>query len=170
MVNKKDVQIAFEPIGYIFAVLLFSILAMFIFRELNIEHLGDILFFIPRSVFIVVGILLIVLFSFTFIYGMHDFNKNSSFPAKHLIVNGMYRYVRHPIYSGISITVMGLGLLYESTGFLFGGILWLILFYTQARNEEKHLTEIFKDTYVHYKTSTPMYFPDFFRLIKDLFE
>ena len=170
MVNKKNVRIAIEPIGYIFGVLLFSMIAVFIFSELHIEHLGDIFFFVPRLLFVVLGILLIIPFSFTFIYGMFDLNKNLASPAKHLIVNGMFRYVRHPIYAGLSFTIMGFGLLYESTGFFVGGILWLILFYTRARNEERHLIEIFKETYIHYRSTTQMFLPDFFRLIEDLFK
>jgi protein-S-isoprenylcysteine O-methyltransferase Ste14 len=169
MVNRKDVQIAFEPIGYIFAVLLFSVILVFIFKELGIENIRLLLPFMPKIIFMIVGIILILLFSFTLVYGMYDLNKNLSFPAKRLIVTGMYKYTRHPIYSGIAFTFIGIGLLYESMGFLFGGILWLFLFYTQAKNEEKHLTDIFKDTYVHYKTATPMFLPNFVRLIESLF-
>ena len=68
-----------------------------------------------------------------------------------LITTGIYRYARHPIYTGVLL--MGLGTaLYKGTMGIF--ILFLALlgfFWFKARQEEKLLTKYFPKEYPAYK-------------------
>ena len=75
-----------------------------------------------------------------------------------LVTSGPYRFVRHPIYSGI--LVAGLG---TATALSW---LWLpvfalagIYFVYSATVEERYLSEEFPDTYPAYKRSTKMLVP-----------
>src|SRR5258708_15517030 len=44
------------------------------------------------------------------------------FPTKHLVVTGIYRYVRNPMYVGVVATVLGQGLLFGNGRLLSYGI------------------------------------------------
>jgi protein-S-isoprenylcysteine O-methyltransferase Ste14 len=58
-----------------------------------------------------------------------------------MVAHGAYRFVRHPIYSGIIIGALGYGLLWASTlGVLYAVILFLF-FDVKSRQEEKWLRE-----------------------------
>jgi protein-S-isoprenylcysteine O-methyltransferase Ste14 len=86
--------------------------------------------------------------------------RNSSEHTDELVVDGLYRWVRHPIYlfslvfiwlmPEMSMNILGLNL--GLTLYLFIGT-WF---------EEKKLEAAFGETYTRYKQKTPMFFP--FRL------
>ncbi len=75
-----------------------------------------------------------------------------------LVTSGPYHLVRHPIYSGILVGVLGtavaLGWLWL-TAVVLGGIYFLY----SATVEERYLTEEFPDAYPEYKRSTKMLIP-----------
>jgi protein-S-isoprenylcysteine O-methyltransferase Ste14 len=75
-----------------------------------------------------------------------------------LVTSGPYRYVRHPIYSGLLAGLLGTALVTN----LFGLVIVAILggyFYYCASVEEKNLTATFPTTYPAYRTSTKMLIP-----------
>ena len=45
------------------------------------------------------------------------------FPTKHLVVSGLYRFVRNPMYVGVILTIFGQGLLLGNIGLLGYGLL-----------------------------------------------
>src|SRR5262245_51862992 len=48
------------------------------------------------------------------------------FPPKHLVVDGLYRYVRNPMYVGVVSAILGQALMFASPGlFIYGAALWL---------------------------------------------
>lgn len=75
-----------------------------------------------------------------------------------LIQNGLYKYIRHPIYSGIILAALGFGVFRGSLWQIFVGILLWILFYFKSRYEEQLLTVRF-DEYVNYRRHTSRFFP-----------
>ncbi|MCX6089198.1 MAG: isoprenylcysteine carboxylmethyltransferase family protein [Candidatus Atribacteria bacterium] len=87
--------------------------------------------------------------------------------SEQLIIQGIYRYVRNPMYSGLSLTILGVGLLLNSTGVALTGLLWLAMTFVQCKREEKELTERFGSAYVEYKNTTPMFLPDFVKWFKE---
>lgn len=75
-----------------------------------------------------------------------------------LVTSGPYAYVRHPIYSGIMLAMIGSALAV--------GILWLALFALyfayflfSARTEERMMLAQFPDTYPAYRRRTRMLIP-----------
>lgn len=75
-----------------------------------------------------------------------------------LITSGPYRYVRHPIYTGALLALLG------ST--VVSGTWWALIFISSgayfivsALQEERDLVEKFPDTYPAYKTRTKMLIP-----------
>jgi protein-S-isoprenylcysteine O-methyltransferase Ste14 len=75
-----------------------------------------------------------------------------------LVTSGPYAYVRHPIYTGIMLAMIGSALAV--------GLLWLLLFaiyfayfLVSARTEEKMMLAQFPDTYPAYRRRTKMLIP-----------
>lgn len=75
-----------------------------------------------------------------------------------LVTSGPYRFVRHPIYSGILLMMVG-------TAIGLMPMWWLvaiaagIYFHRSARAEEAYMTERFPDDYPKYKARTKMLLP-----------
>jgi len=75
--------------------------------------------------------------------------------AKNLVTSGPYRFFRHPIYSGITLTLFGLSLAISSLkGLLYFFLIVLPLSIYRARNEEKTLKKKFGQKYEAYKKTT----------------
>lgn len=92
-------------------------------------------------------------------------NKNlSPFPTpksgSQLIQNGLYKYIRHPIYTGILLLFLGYSI-YATSGYkLLITFLAFVLFAYKSRYEEKRLTLVFEE-YAAYKKRTGRFFPKF---------
>jgi protein-S-isoprenylcysteine O-methyltransferase Ste14 len=72
-----------------------------------------------------------------------------------LVTTGPYQYVRHPIYTGVLLAILGSA--------LNAGVLWLIVFLAalfnfifRARAEEKIMTREFPEQYPQYMQRTKM--------------
>ena len=75
-----------------------------------------------------------------------------------LVTSGPYRFVRHPIYSGILVGVLGTALANNLIGLIIVAILG-VFFYYSASVEEKNLIATFPTAYPAYRTSTKMLIP-----------
>lgn len=70
------------------------------------------------------------------------------FPTKHLVVNGLYRYVRNPMYVGVVAAILGQALIFASPGLLiYAVIIWVAFNIFVAGYEEPTLRETFGDEY-----------------------
>lgn len=76
-----------------------------------------------------------------------------------LITHGVYGFVRHPIYLGVIIAILGISMYCSSLyGFLIlSGLIPIIL--NRIRMEEKMLTDEFGDVYRAYKETTRKLIP-----------
>ena len=75
-----------------------------------------------------------------------------------LVTSGPYRFVRHPIYSGLLAGVLGTALVTNLIGLIIVAIL-SGYFYYSASVEEKNLTATFPRAYPAYRTKTKMLIP-----------
>ncbi|REA60100.1 isoprenylcysteine carboxylmethyltransferase family protein [Dyadobacter luteus] len=75
-----------------------------------------------------------------------------------LITSGLYRYIRHPIYSGIILAAVGYGLHAGDAFKLMISLALWILFYFKSRYEEEMLLA-FYDHYKQYRSRTYRFFP-----------
>ena len=75
-----------------------------------------------------------------------------------LIQAGLYKYIRHPIYSGIILAAVGFGISQGSIWKMFIGILLWILFYFKSCYEESLLINRFSE-YKNYRDHTSRLFP-----------
>ncbi|VAV85014.1 hypothetical protein MNBD_DELTA01-390 [hydrothermal vent metagenome] len=78
---------------------------------------------------------------------------------KKLVTGGVYRYIRHPQYTGIYLAIFGQLIHWPTipTLVLFPVIIWA--YYHLAKKEEKAMIKDFGDRYRTYMASTPMLLP-----------
>lgn len=111
------------------------------------------------------GFLVAVIGLLVIVFAVLQLNNNlTAFPTPKeegtLIQTGLYKFVRHPIYSGIILGAIGLGCFLGSgwkIGIGFG--LWL-LFYFKSSYEERLLANHYPD-YEAYKENSSRFFPFF---------
>ena len=85
---------------------------------------------------------------------------NPSDPPRALVVDGLYRFVRNPMYVAIITSLFGQAAMYRSTdvvwytAILAMGFHLRVVFY-----EEPKLTELFGGTYADYRARVPRWLP-----------
>jgi protein-S-isoprenylcysteine O-methyltransferase Ste14 len=75
-----------------------------------------------------------------------------------LVTTGPYRLIRHPIYAGIVLALVGTALA-SSLYLLIAGVVVVGYFLFSATREERFLAERFHDTFPPYKARTKMLIP-----------
>jgi protein-S-isoprenylcysteine O-methyltransferase Ste14 len=75
-----------------------------------------------------------------------------------LVTSGPYRFVRHPIYTGLLLGVLGTALATNFIGLAIMAVLCLY-FYSAATVEERNMSEVFPTAYSQYRAHTKMLIP-----------
>jgi protein-S-isoprenylcysteine O-methyltransferase Ste14 len=84
------------------------------------------------------------------------------FPTRHLVVTGLYRYVRNPMYVAVVSTVLGQGLLFGNMRLLkYGGLVWLLFHSFVLVYEEPTLMASFGSEYKQFCDAVPRWIPRF---------
>ncbi|NJM80961.1 MAG: isoprenylcysteine carboxylmethyltransferase family protein [Flavobacterium sp.] len=131
----------------------------------------DFAFLLPiPTLFRTLRLLVAIIGLLIFIIAILQLNKNlSPFPTPknnaHLIQNGLYKYVRHPIYSGIILLAFGSSFYFASVYKMSISFLLLILFHYKSKYEETLLQNKFSN-YSKYKVKTGRFLPKIYSLIK----
>ena len=77
-----------------------------------------------------------------------------------LVTDRLYRYVRHPQYTGLFIALFGEGIVHWPTFFSVALFPVIVLAYAGlARKEERKMVEQFGDAYRAYRRRVPMFIP-----------
>jgi protein-S-isoprenylcysteine O-methyltransferase Ste14 len=80
--------------------------------------------------------------------------------ARRTVASGPYHYVRHPLYLGEALTMLGVCLLIGTGSALIFWAAFTGLQLARARIEEKKLSSALSD-YLAYRTKTPFILPEF---------
>jgi protein-S-isoprenylcysteine O-methyltransferase Ste14 len=84
------------------------------------------------------------------------------FPTRHLVVQGLYRYVRNPMYVALLLVVTGQALLFGSLHLLeYGAIVWLCTHVFVIGYEEPALHGKFGEEYKTFCARVPRWIPRF---------
>jgi len=78
-----------------------------------------------------------------------------------LIRRGPYKWIRHPIYTGILISFLGTVLLLGEVRAFCGFALVLLALYRKAKREERFLSEEFGEGFIEHAKHTGMFLPRF---------
>ena len=76
-----------------------------------------------------------------------------------LATRGIYSKIRHPVYLGFMLITFGLSLFFANYLMLILSILFVPVWYTISKREEKNLIEKFGERYLKYMKETPMFIP-----------
>ena len=83
-------------------------------------------------------------------------------PTKHLVVSGLYRYVRNPMYVGVVALILGQALLLGNLRLLeYGLLVWLLFHLFVLLYEEPHLKQKFGAEYTQYCEKVGRWLPRF---------
>lgn len=81
-------------------------------------------------------------------------------PTKHLVVTGWYRYVRNPMYVGVTSATVGQGLLFANKDtLLYGLLIWLAFHLFVFFYEEPTLRGTFGEEYERFCRNVPRWIP-----------
>jgi protein-S-isoprenylcysteine O-methyltransferase Ste14 len=84
------------------------------------------------------------------------------FPTRHLVVTGLYRYVRNPMYLAVVSTILGQGLILGNATLLeYGGIVWVLFHLFVLVYEEPTLRASFGSEYELFCTQVSRWIPRF---------
>jgi protein-S-isoprenylcysteine O-methyltransferase Ste14 len=78
-----------------------------------------------------------------------------------LIRRGPYRTIRHPIYTGILLALLGTAVAIGEVRVLLAVAIAWLSFYLKARREESFLSEEFGPSFAEHRQHTGMFFPRF---------
>ena len=81
-------------------------------------------------------------------------------PTQKLVVTGLYRYVRNPIYIAVVAVIFGQALLFGDWRLIwYGALLWLVFHVAVVMYEEPTLKETFGTEYESFRTNVPRWIP-----------
>ena len=82
------------------------------------------------------------------------------FPTRHLVVTGLYRYVRNPMYVAVTGAILGQGLVFGNVALLaYGGLVWLLFHVFVSIYEEPVLRASFGSEYESFCAEVPRWIP-----------
>ena len=81
-------------------------------------------------------------------------------PTRHLVITGLYRYVRNPMYVGVVAAIFGQALLFESRDLLiYGALVWLAAHLFVCFYEQPTLCGTFGSEYEAFCGEVPRWIP-----------
>ena len=81
-------------------------------------------------------------------------------PTQNLVVTGLYRHVRNPIYVAVVAIILGQAALFGNVPlFWYGAVLWLAFHLFVLAYEEPTLRETFGAEYENYRGNVPRWIP-----------
>ena len=81
-------------------------------------------------------------------------------PPRNLVVSGLYRYVRNPIYVAVVAVILGQGVLFADWRLVeYGALLWLFFHIAVIVHEEPTLRQSFGAEYESYCAKVPRWLP-----------
>jgi protein-S-isoprenylcysteine O-methyltransferase Ste14 len=82
------------------------------------------------------------------------------FPTRHLVITGLYRYVRNPMYVAVVALILGQGLIFGNVRVLeYGALIWLAFHLFVIGYEEPTLRASFGPEYEAFCRTVPRWIP-----------
>ena len=75
--------------------------------------------------------------------------------ANEPVTKGVYHFSRHPIYLGVFVFFIGIGIACASWVYILFALVWIVLWFIAVPYEERDLIEKYGDAYRGYMDKTP---------------
>jgi protein-S-isoprenylcysteine O-methyltransferase Ste14 len=143
------------------------VIAIFLFRFQNVQNSSSIDRLATKNeVVLIAGFIIFLLGLFWAVWARVHLGKNWGMPMTlkqdpELVTSGPYAYIRHPIYTGILIAILGSAIASSLFWLITFGIAGIYFVYS-ATVEEKVMTKQFPKDYASYKSRTKMLIPFLF--------
>lgn len=110
--------------------------------------------------YVIHGLIIMAIGELITVIGMMSLKRSFSIltEVRNLVTTGIYRYIRHPLYCGEMLSVIGMMLLCPSIWMSIGGSLFLSFQAFRAKVEERKLTKEYPE-YVNFKKATGFLWP-----------
>jgi protein-S-isoprenylcysteine O-methyltransferase Ste14 len=124
--------------------------------------------FLPRTILVYgIGVAILTVGLLVTVWARRHLGRNWSgtITVKHgheLVRSGPYRYVRHPIYSGLILALIGTAIAIGEWRGLVGAVLIAVSFAIKLSFEERMLAPVFGEELVRYRAEVPALFPRIF--------
>lgn len=86
-----------------------------------------------------------------------------------LLVAGPFRYCRRPMYGGLSVLLIGSGMVLNLMSLVYTAAIWSLIASVYSQFEDKELKHRLGQDYRYYRQTTPLLFPHLGRIIADFF-
>jgi protein-S-isoprenylcysteine O-methyltransferase Ste14 len=121
----------------------------------------------------IAGLALLITGTGIFLAGLYQLRKSltpfpSVRPDGRLVTNGIYHFIRHPLYTGIIAGLFGYGLYYGNAGKIIIVAMLVVLFYFKSIYEERMLLVAYPD-YGQYRRLTGRFLPKWKKIIDVFF-
>ena len=81
-------------------------------------------------------------------------------PTQNLVVTGLYRYVRNPMYVAVVAVILGQAILFGDWRLMtYGGLMWLVFHAFVLAYEEPVLAQRFGTKYEDFRANVPRWIP-----------
>lgn len=113
---------------------------------------------IPPWIFFVLGSVMVVAGTIVYMIALRTFSEG--YHCKRLVTDGLYAFVRHPIYfAWIILICPGVVLFFRSWLMFLLPLVAYISFKVSIHREDRALEDLFGQAYQNYRTCTPELFP-----------
>ncbi len=118
------------------------------------------------TILFLLGIATILVGAFIYVWTVWDFatlGKGTPLPIdapKKLVVKGLYRYTRNPMYVGVLLVILGWASLFVNAWLvLYAAGVWLLVNLFIVLYEEPRLRELFGAEYLNYQAAVRRWLP-----------
>jgi protein-S-isoprenylcysteine O-methyltransferase Ste14 len=81
-------------------------------------------------------------------------------PTRNLVMSGLYRYVRNPIYVAVVAIILGQAMLFgDGRLIIYGALMWLFFHLFVVTYEEPTLEQTFGEEYEAFRAAVPRWIP-----------
>jgi protein-S-isoprenylcysteine O-methyltransferase Ste14 len=85
---------------------------------------------------------------------------NPADPPRALVIDGLYRFVRNPMYVALVVSILGQAAVYRSRSVVWYPAIVAIAFHLRVvAYEEPKLAELFGESYADYRRRVPRWIP-----------
>lgn len=165
--NHDDFKLPLAPLGFALLVILVINLFVLLSWRLDCERL-DLVLGLPAFLFALAGAALVVVWFPIFLESAYLLAiKGGPGQAGDFQAAGIYKHLRHPLYAGLGLSLLGAGFMANHTGVVLSALALSAVFYWRSLRDDERLLALHGREYEDYCARVPRFLPRFGPLFRD---